>query len=152
MEEPVLNAHNKQEYPPMHTAEHLLNATMVKMFGCQRSERNHIERTKSKCDYRLDHQLTDEELQKVADTVNDAINRDMKVEYSFITKDEAAEKFNLNRLPDDASSTLRIVTIGDYDACPCVGTHVESTSQIGKFRISSSRYADGWQRIVFRLD
>ena len=25
-----LNDHNKQEYPPMHTAEHLLNATMVK--------------------------------------------------------------------------------------------------------------------------
>lgn len=29
-----LNDHNKQEYPPMHTAEHLLNATMVKTFGC----------------------------------------------------------------------------------------------------------------------
>ena len=32
-----LNDHNKQEYPPMHTAEHLLNATMVKTFGCPRS-------------------------------------------------------------------------------------------------------------------
>ena len=31
-----LNDHNKQEYPPMHTAEHLLNATMVKTFGCPR--------------------------------------------------------------------------------------------------------------------
>ncbi|MBD5200410.1 MAG: hypothetical protein HDS83_08540 [Bacteroidales bacterium] len=152
MEEPILNSHNKQEYPPMHTAEHLLNATMVKMFGCPRSERNHIERTKSKCDYRLDRQLTDEELQKVSDAVNEVINRDLKVEYSFISVEEATGKFNLDRLPDDASSTLRIVTIGDYDACPCVGSHVESTSQIGHFRISSSRYADGWQRIVFRLD
>lgn len=33
MEEPVFNAHNKEEFPPAHTAEHILNATMVKMFG-----------------------------------------------------------------------------------------------------------------------
>ena len=37
-----LNDHNKQEYPPMHTAEHLLNATMVKTFGCPRSRNAHI--------------------------------------------------------------------------------------------------------------
>ena len=43
-----LNDHNKQEYPPMHTAEHLLNATMVKTFGCPRSRNAHIERKKSK--------------------------------------------------------------------------------------------------------
>ena len=45
-----LNDHNKQEYPPMHTAEHLLNATIVKTFGCPRSRNAHIERKKSKCD------------------------------------------------------------------------------------------------------
>ena len=28
-EKPVLNQHNKAEYPPMHTAEHILNGTMV---------------------------------------------------------------------------------------------------------------------------
>ncbi len=38
---------------PMHTAEHLLNATMVKTFGCPRSRNAHIERKKSKCDYIL---------------------------------------------------------------------------------------------------
>ena len=43
-QQPQLNDHNKQEYPPMHTAEHLLNATMVKTFGCPRSRNAHIER------------------------------------------------------------------------------------------------------------
>lgn len=38
---------------PMHTAEHLLNGTMVKMIGCKRSRNAHIERKKSKCDYPL---------------------------------------------------------------------------------------------------
>ena len=36
-----LNEHNKQEYPPMHTAEHILNQTMVRMFGCPRSKNAH---------------------------------------------------------------------------------------------------------------
>ena len=60
MEEPILNAHNKEEYPPMHTAEHILNGTMVKMFGCPRSRNAHIERKKSKCDYILPCCPTDE--------------------------------------------------------------------------------------------
>lgn len=48
MNEPQLNEHNKAEYPPMHTAEHLLNRTMVRMFGCERSRNAHIERKKAK--------------------------------------------------------------------------------------------------------
>lgn len=151
MEQPQLNAHNKQEYPPMHTAEHILNATMVKMTGCERSERNHIERTKSKCDYRLEQPLTPEQIAAVEKAVNDVIARDLVVEYSYMPASEATLRFNLTRLPEDASETLRIVSIGDYDACPCIGAHVASTSEIGTFRISSTRYADGWQRIVFRL-
>lgn len=52
MEQEVkLNQHNKAEYPPMHTAEHILNGTMVKMFGCGRAVSAHVERTKSKLDY-----------------------------------------------------------------------------------------------------
>lgn len=151
MEQPQLNAHNKQEYPPMHTAEHILNATMVKMTGCERSARNHIERTKSKCDYRLEQPLTPEQIVAVEKAVNDVIARNLAVEYSYMTAKEAALRFNLTRLPEEASETLRIVSIGDYDACPCIGAHVASTSEIGTFRISSTRYADGWQRIVFRL-
>lgn len=48
-----LNSHNKAEYPPMHTAEHLLNQTMVRMLGCERSRNAHIERKKSKISFDL---------------------------------------------------------------------------------------------------
>ncbi len=34
----------KDYYAPMHTAEHILNGIMVKMFGCFRSENCHIEK------------------------------------------------------------------------------------------------------------
>ncbi len=147
-----LNGHNKQEYPPMHTAEHLLNGTMVKMFGCPRSRNAHIERKKSKCDYPMPEPLSEEQLQAIEDAVNCVIKQDLPVRYEFIKADVAAQKYDLDRLPDDVSEVLRIVHIGDYDACPCVGAHVERTSEIGHFRISSARYQDGVQRIVFRLD
>lgn len=137
---------------PMHTAEHLLNGTMVKMIGCKRSRNAHIERKKSKCDYPLAQPLTPEQLQEIEDAINGVIAQDLLVTYEFIPASEAAKVYDLERLPEDASEMLRIVHIGDYDACPCVGAHVERTSQIGHFRISSSRYQDGVQRIVFRLD
>jgi len=46
----------------MHTAEHILNQTMVRMFGCGRSFSSHIEKKKSKCDYRFERALSEEEL------------------------------------------------------------------------------------------
>ena len=151
-QEPQLNSHNKAEHPPMHTAEHLLNGTMVKKIGCKRSRNAHIERKKSKCDYPLAQPLSPEQLKEIEDTINNVISQDLPVTFEFIPASEAAKVYDLERLPEDASEMLRIVHIGDYDACPCVGAHVERTSQIGHFRISSSRYQDGVQRIVFRLD
>ena len=44
---PQLNEHNKEEYPPMHTTEHILNQTMIRLFGCGRAVSAHIERKKS---------------------------------------------------------------------------------------------------------
>lgn len=146
------NQHNKQEYPPMHTAEHILNGTMVKMFGCRRADNAHIERRKSKCDYRMAQPLTQEQLQTVEDAVNDVIARHLDVTTEVARKADVADRFDLSRLPDDASEMVRIVKVGDYDECLCVGAHVANTSEIGHFRISSARFADGVQRIVFRLD
>lgn len=84
--------------------------------------------------------------------MNEVISADMPVTLEYATQEEVKSRFDMERLPDNASETVRIVHVGDYDECLCVGTHVERTSQIGKFRISSTRYQDGVQRIVFRLD
>ena len=153
MEENIqLNEHNKQEYPPMHTCEHILNQTMVRMFGCERSRHTHIERKKSKLDYQLPTCPTAEQVAEIERRVNEVIARDLPVTMDYMTQEEAVRLFDLGKLPEDASSTLRIVRVGDYDACPCIGTHVAHTAEIGHFRISSTRYADGVFRIVFRLD
>lgn len=125
---------------PMHTAEHLLNATMVKTFGCPRSRNAHIERKKSKCDYLLDACPTDVQIQAIEDKVNEVINQNLPVTTEFLTHEQAKDIVDLSKLPSDASETLRIVRIGDYDACACIGIHVANTSEIGTFKIISYDY------------
>ena len=126
-DQPVLNAHNKAEYEPAHTAEHILNATMVRMFGCPRSRNAHIEKKKSKCDYMLDAEPTAEQVARIEAMVNEVICQSLDVRVEFMTRDQAAAIVDLSKLPENASETLRIVRIGDYDACACIGAHVTDT-------------------------
>lgn len=151
MEEPILNSHNKDEFPPAHTAEHILNGTMVKMFGCQRAKTAHVERKKSKLDYDFARPLTEAEVRSIEDRVNEVIAADLPVTTEYAQQNDVAQRFDLKRLPDGASQTVRIVRVGNYDECLCAGAHVASTAQIGSFRISSTSYHDGTLRIVFRL-
>lgn len=151
METPQLNAHNKQEYPPMHSAEHLLNGEMARRYGCGRAFSAHIERKKSKLDYHLNRPLEDSELRALEEYVNRIIEEDVNVTEEFISQSEAIIRFDISRLPEEASETLRVVHIGNYDQCLCAGTHVKHTAEIGRFRITSSRWQDGVQRLVFKL-
>ena len=151
METPVLNDHNKQEHPPMHTAEHILNATMVKMFGCPRSKNAHIEKKKSKCDYLLDAEPTPEQVCEIEAKVNEVIARKLDVTIEFLPLNEAGDIVDLSKLPENVSPTLRIVRVGDYDACACIGAHVSNTSEIGTFKILSHDFTDGRWRVRWKV-
>lgn len=149
--ETQLNAHNKQEFPPMHTCEHIVNRTMINLFGCGRAVSAHIEKKKSKLDYAIPQPLSDEDIIKIEETVNSVIAQHLDVTTEFITQKEAADRFDLKRLPKNASDTVRIVKVGDYDECLCIGLHVNNTSEIGTFKIISHDYNDGILRIRFKL-
>ena len=150
-ETPQLNEHNKQEFAPAHTAEHLLNATMVKMFGCPRSRNAHIEKKKSKCDYILDSEPTQEQVDEIESRVNEVIARKLDVSIEFMNREQAASIVDLSKLPDDASETLRIVRIGDYDVCACIGAHVSNTDEIGTFKVISHSYDNGIWRLRWKV-
>jgi len=152
MDEIILNDHNKAEYPPMHSAEHILNQTMVRLFGCKRSVSTHIERKKSKCDYFIDQEPKHDQIKEIENKVNDTIKQNLPVTISFVNRGEVPEKVDLSKLPEDASNTVRIVTIGGYDVCACIGSHVKNTSEIGTFRIISTDYSDSRLRIRFKLE
>ena len=141
----------KQYDPRMHTTEHILNQTMVRMYGCGRSFNSHIERKKSKCDYRINHALNDDEIKVIESKVNEIILSKVNVTEGFVTKTQAAEFLDLTKLPADASDQIRVIRVGSYDACACIGPHVSNTTEIGTFSITSADYNEGVVRLRFKL-
>lgn len=147
-----MNEHNKDEFPPSHTAEHLLNQLMVRMFGCERSSNAHIERKKSKISYILERKPDRKAEKEIERRMNELIEEDLPVTFEFVTRaeleglimsadpDSPDAQLSLDRLPDNASETIRLVRIGDFDVCPCIGKHVRSTSQIGRFEMLGTNW------------
>ena len=127
-------------FPPAHTAEHLLNQTMIRLFGCGRSHNAHIERKKSKMSFYLDRKPSRQEEKLIETEMNRLIDEDLPVTFEFVSRDELPVGISLERLPDDASETIRLVRIGDYDVCPCIGKHVRSTAQIGSFEMLGTNW------------
>lgn len=147
-----MNIEPKKEYDPrMHSAEHILNQTMVRMFNYGRSFNAHIEKKKSKCDYRIKRNLTDEEVKTIENKVNEVIKQNLNITEEFVTLEEAKEIVNLDKLPSEAGERIRIIRVGDYDACACIGPHVKNTSEIGEFKIISTDFQGEYLRVRFKL-
>lgn len=140
MNDIILNDHNKDEFPPAHTAEHLLNQVMNRLFGCERSTNAHIERKKSKMTFLLDHKPSRQEEKEIERMMKQVIEDDLPVTFEYVTQDELPEGVSMDRLPDDVSETIRLVRIGDFDVCPCIGKHVRSTAQIGRFEMLGTNW------------
>jgi misacylated tRNA(Ala) deacylase len=151
VKEIILNEAKKLYAKDMHTCEHILNQTMIRMFDCGRSFDAHIERKKSKCDYLLPESPTEAQITELNKKVNEIINQHLPVTIELMLREEAAKLVDLSKLPENASETLRIVRVGDYDACACIGQHVKNTSELGRFEIKSHEFADGRWRVRFKL-
>lgn len=140
----------KQYQPRMHSAEHILNQVMVRKFDCDRCFSAHINKKKSKCDYKFERGLTDAEAGEIEQSVNDAISSELEVTEQMISLKEADECFNLTRLPEGVTE-VRVINIGDFDACPCIGSHVENTNEIGEFTVVSHSFDNDVLRIRYKL-
>lgn len=138
--------------PRMHTAEHVLNQTMVRLIGTDRCFSAHVNPKKSKCDYHFHRPLTDEEAHEVEAQANEALHAGLSVYAEEMPIEVASQEFDLSRLPDPDVSTVRIVRVGDYDACPCSGEHVENTKEVGILRLTTHSFDDGVLRIRFKLE
>ena len=149
MEDYQFNEHNKEVFPPAHTAEHLLNQVMIRLFGCERSYNAHIERKKSKMSFHLDHKPTRQEEKEIEREMLRLIAEDLPVTYEVVGRNNLPEGIDVNRLPSDVSDSIRLVRIGNYDVCPCIGKHVRSTEQIGRFEMLGTNWDE--QERSFRV-
>lgn len=156
-----MNAHNTieegkskfqdQAIAPSHTCEHIINQAMIRIFGCERAISAHVEKKKSKLDYRMECEPCEEQFQQLENEVNRIISLNLPITTSFISIDEAKSKFDLKRLPEGTSNVVRVVSIGDYDHCLCIGAHVQYTGEIGEFKILSHTFEEGVLRIRWKV-
>ncbi len=137
--------------PRMHSAEHILNQVMVRKFNCGRCFSAHINKKRSKCDYHFDRALSEEEVKEIEAEVNNIISARLEVTKHTISLAEAERDYNINRLPKGVEN-VRIVCIGDFDFCPCIGEHVNNTSEIGSYSIVSQDFNNGVLRIRYSLE
>ena len=94
---------------------------------------------------------TDEQVAQIESAVNEVIAAHLEVTESYIPLSEAEGLVDLSKLPENVSETLRIVKVGDYDTCACIGAHVSNTSEIGTFKILSHDFEDGRWRVRWKV-
>ena len=152
---------SKEYDPRMHTAEHVLNQAMIRLFGCGRCFSSHLNAGKSKCDYRFPRPLSDEDACALQEAVNRVLDENLVVAERNVPRSEAEKRVDLGKLPASVGpdAPIRIVTVGDYDICPCIGVHAANTADVGTFRLVSHEFknakneaGEGVLRLRFKLE
>jgi misacylated tRNA(Ala) deacylase len=139
----------------MHTAQHVISGVVYDMFGA-RTVGNQIHANHSRVDF-YPINFTDEDLQRIEDKVNEVISRNSPVKIYEEERNSLEERTdplrsNLDLIPTSIKN-LRIVEIEGFDVCPCAGTHVKSTSELGKMKITKKENkGKDKERIVYTLE
>lgn len=148
----VIDKHRRRLIERNHTATHLLHQTLKEVLG------NHVNQAGSlvedgqlRFDFTHFNQVTEEELKEMEKQVNQKILENIRVETTETTIDKAKEMGAVALFGEKYGKHVRVVSINDYSKELCGGTHVETTSEIGLFKIlSESGIGAGTRRIIAR--
>jgi len=122
----------------MHTAQHIVSSVAYDEFNA-RTVGNQIYGDRSRVDLHP-VSFSDQDLRMIEEKSNELIARHIAVEIKeesreILEQRVDAQRANLDLLPQSIKQ-LRIVEIGDFDVCPCAGTHVRNTSELGNVKIT----------------
>jgi len=120
----------------MHTAQHLISAAADELFGAT-TVGNQINIDKTRIDIGIESResFSKDDLES---SVNNFIDSEVDVSMSFRPRNQLIEdplvRVNMNLIPKHINQ-LRVITIEGIDICPCAGTHVGNTGDIGHIQI-----------------
>ncbi|MFH1492185.1 MAG: alanine--tRNA ligase [Candidatus Omnitrophota bacterium] len=132
-----------------HTATHLLQAALRKILGPHvRQQGSLVTDSHLRFDFTHPRAIKNEELGKIEDLVNSFIVLNDKLNKEITSLESAKARGALAFFGDRYEDSVRVVSIGDYSKELCGGSHLESTGQIGFFKImKESSIASGIRRI-----
>ncbi len=132
-----------------HTAAHLLQAALRKVLGSHVEQAGQLVNGEA-CRFDFTHfaAVTADELKTVEALVNNEILRSYSLLVKEMPIDEAKAMGAMALFGEKYGDVVRVVKAGDFSTELCGGTHVESTGNIGLFKIvSESSVAAGVRRI-----
>ncbi len=120
----------------LHTATHLMHQALRDVLGDHVSQKgSNITPERLRFDFSHPEKMTDQEVYKVEEIVNEKIKEDLPVSMETTTLEEAKQAGALAFFGDRYDEVVKMYTIGDYSREVCGGPHVEHTAQLGRFRI-----------------
>jgi len=149
-----IDAERRETLRRMHTAQHVVSRVVLDAFDATTAG-NQVHEDRSRIDFEP-ADFDDADLARIEAASNDVVERDLPVRKSERPRAEVEEetpdgRTQLDLIPDHVDP-LRVVAIGDFDLCPCGGTHVDRTGDIGRIEVvdRTSKGADV-ERVEFEL-
>lgn len=146
-------ADNSQEVTKLHTATHLLHASLRKILGEGVSQKgSNITSERLRFDFSYPRKLTDEELTQVEDLINLQIEKNLPVTYEVMSLDEAIKFGALHFFAEKYGKEVKVYKIGDFSIEICGGPHINHTGEIGHVKINKQeKVGAGILRIYAKL-
>ncbi|MBN3038874.1 MAG: alanine--tRNA ligase [Candidatus Omnitrophica bacterium] len=147
--EPSIELERRKDIARNHTATHLLQWALRKVLGEHvRQSGSWVGPDRLRFDFTHFQALTERELQRVEQLVNDEIRKNTELDVEHMPFEQAQEKGALAFFGEKYQENVRVVAIGEVSMELCGGTHVSSTGEIKLFKIvHESSVASGIRRI-----
>ena len=134
-------ADSSKEVTRLHTATHLLHASLRKVLGKHVQQKgSNITSERLRFDFTHPQKMTEDEIKKVEDLVNEQIQKDLSISFEAINLNEAIKKGALAFFGEKYDQKVKVYTVGGpkgewFSKEVCGGPHVSSTSEIGHVNI-----------------
>ena len=132
-----------------HTSAHLLQAALQKVLsGDVHQAGSQVEENRMRFDFTFDRAMTEKEIQKTEDLLNEWISEDLDVTTKVMNIDEARQTGAMALFGEKYDDEVRVVSIGEVSKEFCAGCHASHTGQLRLAKIvSESAIAAGTRRI-----
>ncbi|MBI5266154.1 MAG: hypothetical protein HY851_02865 [candidate division Zixibacteria bacterium] len=127
----VVNHSRRWKNRQMHTAQHILSQTFIKLFDLD-TVSVHLGEEYGAVELNGD-QITADQLERAEGYAGDIIAANLPVEIRFVSPEEAAG-LPLRKVPT-REGTIRVIQIGEFDWSACGGTHCVRTAEVGLLKI-----------------